>query len=150
MASATAGLASAYVWGYLADRSSRRALMVAAALAALAHGVTVTTALLWPQRLDSDLFLPAMLFVLMTAHQGVRLGRSVHVVDMADLDNRAAYTALSNTVVGLVLLAAGVFGVIGQYAGLVTVLVLFAVMAALAIVAASGLDEVQATHAAAG
>ncbi|HRI49412.1 MAG TPA: MFS transporter permease [Pseudomonadota bacterium] len=147
MASAAAGLASAYVWGHLADRSSRRVLMATAALAALANGGAAFTALVWPQRLDSDLFLPAMLFVLMTAHQGVRLARSVHVVDMAELDNRAAYTALSNSVVGLVLLAGGVFGVIGQYFGVAAVLAVFALMGALAIIAASGLDEVQAAEA---
>lgn len=67
-----------------------------------------------PGEVDSLPFLPAMLFVLMIAHQGARLGRSVHVVDMADLNNRATYTALSNSVVGLVLLAGGVFGVIAQ------------------------------------
>jgi len=85
-----------------------------------------------------------LLFVLMIAHQGVRLGRSVHVVDMANRDDRAAYTALSNSVVGLILLAGGIFGVIAQWLGLGAVLVLFAVMAALAIRAAHGLDEVQA------
>ncbi len=150
MASASAGLASAYVWGHLADRSSRRVLMAAAALAALANGVAAFTALVWPHRLASDLFLPAMLFLLMIAHQGVRLARSVHVVDMAELDNRAAYTALSNSVVGLVLLAGGVFGVIGQYFGVATVLAVFALMAALAIITASGLDEVQTTQAGTG
>ncbi|MEP7282933.1 MAG: hypothetical protein ABI696_13210 [Rubrivivax sp.] len=150
IASAAAALVSAYVWGHLADRSSRRVLMAAAALAALANGVAAFTALVWPQRLEADLFLPAMLFVLMTAHQGVRLARSVHVVDMADLANRAAYTALSNSVVGLVLLAGGVFGVIGQVFGVATVLAVFALMAALAVITASGLDEVQAVPAGTG
>ncbi len=150
MASAAAGLASAYVWGRLADRSSRRVLMACAALAALANGVAAGTALLRPQGLASELFLPGLLFVLMTAHQGVRLARSVHVVDMADLDKRAAYTALSNSVVGVMLLAGGVFGVIAQHFGLATVLALFALMAALAIVAASGLDEVQVAQAETG
>lgn len=48
--------------------------------------------------------------------------------------------------VGLVLLAGGVFGVIGRYFGLATVMALFALMAALAIVAASEVGEVQAAH----
>jgi hypothetical protein len=88
--------------------------------------------------------LPMLLFVLMIAHQGVRLGRSVHVVDMADRDNRAAYTALSNSVVGLILLAGGVLGLIAQWFGIGAVLLIFTLMAALAIVAAAGLDDVQA------
>jgi len=80
----------------------------------------------------------------MIAHQGVRLGRSVHVVDMAERDNRATYTALSNSVVGLILLAGGVFGVIAQWLGIGAVLAIFTSMAALGIFAAAGLDDVQA------
>ncbi len=144
LASAAASLASSYVWGRLADRSSRRVLMLAAALATLANGVAACVALLMPELLASALILPALLFMLTIAHQGVRLGRSVHVVDMADLDSRATYTALSNSVVGLILLAGGVFGVIAEWLGVGAVLALFALMAALAIPAASGMDEVQA------
>ena len=143
MASALASISSSYIWGRLADRSSRRVLMYAAALAALSNAVAAFVALAMPGTISAPL-LPAMLFALMIAHQGVRLGRSVHVVDMANLDNRAAYTALSNSVVGLILLAGGVFGVIAQLFGIGATLALFAMMATAAIVAASRLDEVQA------
>jgi len=144
VASAAASLASSYVWGRLADRSSRRVLMVAATLAALANAVAAFVALAMPNLLETALLLPALLFVLMIAHQGVRLGRSVHVVDMADRDSRATYTALNNSVVGLILLAGGVFGVLAQWLGIGAVLAIFTLMAALAIRAAAGLDEVQA------
>lgn len=144
IASAAASLVSAYVWGRLADRSSRRVLMLAATLTALANAIAAFLALAMPQLLGGSLLLPALLFVLMIAHQGVRLGRSVHVVDMADRDSRATYTALSNSVVGLILLAGGVFGVIAQWLGVGAVLAIFTLMAALAIRAAAGLDEVQA------
>ncbi len=143
MAAAAASLLSSYIWGWLSDRSTRRVLMYAAALASLANGIAAFTALAMPGQLDSTLLLPAMLFVLMVAHQGVRLGRSVHIVDMADIDSRATYTALSNSVVGLLLLAGGIFGVIAQWFGVGVVLALFALMAAMAILAASRLDEVQ-------
>ena len=143
IASASASLVSAYVWGRLADRSSRRVLMLAATLTALANAIAAFLALAMPQLLGGSLLLPALLFVLMIAHQGVRLGRSVHVVDMADRDSRATYTALSNSVVGLILLAGGIFGVIAQWLGIGAVLAIFTLMAALAIRAAAGLDEVQ-------
>ena len=143
IASAAASLVSAYVWGRLADRSSRRVLMLAATLTALANAIAAFLALAMPQLLGGSLLLPALLFVLMIAHQGVRLGRSVHVVDMADRDSRATYTALSNSVVGLILLAGGIFGVIAQWLGIGAVLAIFTLMAALAIRAAAGLDEVQ-------
>ncbi|MCC7326187.1 MAG: hypothetical protein IT521_05220 [Burkholderiales bacterium] len=144
VASAAASLASTYFWGRLADRSSRRVLMLAAALAALANAVAAFLALVIPKALEEASLLPALLFVLMIAHQGVRLGRSVHVVDMADRDSRATYTALSNSTVGLILLAGGIFGVIAQWLGIGAVLAIFTLMAALAIRTAARLDDVQA------
>lgn len=144
IASAMASLSSAYVWGRFSDRSSRLVLMLAATLATLTNAVAAFLALAMPSVLDHASLLPALLFVLMIAHQGVRLGRSVHVVDIADRDNRATYTALSNSVVGLILLAGGVFGVIAQWLGIGAVLAIFTSMAGLAIFAAAGLDDVQA------
>ena len=143
VAAAAASLASTYVWGWLADRSSRRVLMLSATLAALANAVAAFVALAMPNLLDAALLLPGLLFVLMIAHQGVRLGRSVHVVDMADRDSRATYIALSNSTVGLILLAGGIFGAIAQWLGIGAVLAIFTLMAALAIFAAAGLDDVQ-------
>lgn len=144
VAAASASVVSTYVWGRFSDRSSRLVLMLAATLAALANAAAAFVALAMPGVLDGVSLLPALLFVLMIAHQGVRLGRSVHVVDMAARDDRAAYTALSNSVVGLILLAAGVFGVIAQWLGIGAVLVIFTSMSALAVFAAAGLDDVQA------
>jgi hypothetical protein len=144
IAAAAASLLSTYVWGRFSDKSSRLVLVLAAILATLTNLVTAFVALSMPTILEQSLFLPALLFVLMIAHQGVRLGRSVHVVDMADRDSRATYTALSNSVVGLILLAAGIFGVIAQWLGIGVVLAIFTLMAALAIFVAAGLDDVQA------
>jgi hypothetical protein len=119
--------------------------MVSAALATLANAVAAVAALVFQDQLESTAFLPVMLFALMIAHQGVRLGRSVHVIDMTHLDNRATCVALSNSVVGLILLAGGVFGIIAHWFGIGIVLAMFALMAAMAIAAGSGLDEVQTT-----
>ncbi len=93
--------------------------------------------------LANGLLLPALLFVLMIAYQGVRLGRSTHLVDMATEDTRAAYTALSNTVIGVVLLVGGLFGVLAAVAGAESVLVVMAIMSVLAALASIGLEEVQ-------
>ena len=87
--------------------------------------------------------LAVVLFVLVIAYQGVRLGRATHVVDMANSDTRTAYTALSNTIVGVLLLVAGGFGAVATYFGTTVVLGLFAVMCFMATAVASRLDEVQ-------
>ncbi len=141
LASALASLLSSYVWGRLSDRSSRRVLLLAglaggavlAALALLALAGAATMAGL----------IPAALFGVMIAHHGVRQGRATHLVDMADADDRASYTALSNTVVGLVLMGAGAVSAALAAISLPLVIGLFAAMCFAAAVAARGLDEVQ-------
>lgn len=141
LASSGAALASSYVWGQLADRSSRKVLV----FAGLTSGVSLAlTAWLASQAaLSGDFVLPILLFLLMIAYQGVRLGRSTHLVDMGAEDTRAAYTALSNTVIGLVLLAGSVFSAIAAMAGLVVTLVVMSGCSVLGGLVALGLCEVQ-------
>lgn len=142
LASAFAGLVSAYVWGRLADRSSRKVLFIASFVSmlvlALASWFSLTG---W---LTAPMVLPVLLFGIMIAYQGVRLGRSTHLVDMATTDTRAAYTALSNTIIGVVLFAGGLFSFMAEFFGVSVVLITMAVMCAAAIPMALGLDEVQA------
>ena len=142
IASSAAAIASSYVWGRLADRSSRKVLILSAFAATIA---LATTATLNITGLLSHMFaLPLVLFALMIAYQGVRLGRSTHLVDMASEDKRAAYTALSNTIIGVLLLAGSIFSVIAATAGVLTVIIIMAAMCAAAIMTALGLEEVQA------
>ena len=116
-------------------------LVLASVIGAVALSATVTASVLgWMQ---GDFVLPVLLFVLMISYQGVRLGRSTHLVDMATEETRAAFTALSNTAIGIVLLAGGVFSLIANFAGLEVTLTILAVMCVLAIWPALQLDEVQ-------
>jgi len=141
LASALASLLSAYVWGRLADRSSRQVLALAAAVACVTLAATALAA--WTGAIATPLVLAALIFAIMIAHQGVRLGRSTHLVDMAGTSHRALYTALSNTAIGLLLLAGGGFALVAEAFGPGSVIVVFAAMTGLAALAALGLDEVQ-------
>ena len=141
LASAIASLLSSYVWGRLSDHSSRRVLQ----LSGLAGGIVLAALVVahWVGWAEAPGVIPVMLFGLMIAYHGVRQGRSTHLVDMAGPDNRASYTALSNTIVGLVLIGAG-----AAFAGLAALSVplvigLFAAMCFGAAAMATGLDEVQ-------
>lgn len=146
-ASALAGLLSSYVWGRMADVSSRRVLILGGLMASAALAMATVYGLLQPDRASGfalPLFvLPALVFVLAIADQGIKLGRTTHVVDMADPSRRAAYTALSNTMTGIATLAAGIFGVVVELAGETGLLALFTAMALMAVWLARGLDEVQ-------
>ncbi|MCF7697945.1 MFS transporter [Loktanella sp. M215] len=141
LASAVASLVSAYVWGRLSDRSSRRVLMYAGLAGGAVLSLVVALALTGWVTVTG--VIPVALFGLMIAYQGVRLGRSTHLVDMAEGDDRAPYTALSNTIVGLVLIVAGgLFAAVGEVS-VPLVIALFAVMCWAAAALAVGLDEVQ-------
>ena len=141
LASALASLLSSFVWGRLSDRSSRKVLIFSALVAAVI--LAATSWLAFVGTLSGGYIMPVLLFGLMIAYQGVRLGRATHLVDMADQDTRAAYTALSNTIIGLLLLAGGLFSLIANWFGGEVVLAGMAGMSGLAIFAAWGLDEVQ-------
>ncbi|GER01327.1 MFS transporter [Iodidimonas gelatinilytica] len=143
LASALASLVSTYVWGRMSDRSSRKVLQLTGLLASLPLGIAGILGIWAPQMIGLPLLMPFVLFVLMIAHQGVRLGRSTHLVDMATPDHRPAYTALSNSMIGLLLIMGGGFGGLAYIWSESAVLVLFAIMGLLAAWAASGLDEVQ-------
>lgn len=136
LASSLAALLSSYVWGWLADRSSRRVLVYSG----VAGAVTLAAALLLQ---SAGWAMPVVLFGLMIAYHGVRQGRSTYLVDMADEADRAAYTAVSNTATGLLLLAVG--AVAASLATFSVPLVIggFAVMCLGGAVVALGLEEVE-------
>lgn len=142
LASAAASILSSYVWGRLSDRSSRQTIMASGALAALTLAGAAAAALM-----AGGLGVAvgaAALFAAQIAYAGVRQGRKLHLTDMATDANRARYTAVSNSLIGIVLILGGGFGLLAEYAGAPATLLVFATLAALAIPVAAGLDEVQA------
>lgn len=103
IASGLAAFLSGPFWGRAADRSSRRLMirggLLAAGLNLLVIGLAAGGAgLAW---------FVAAYFLLAVLHAGVRLGRKTYLVDLADPSTRARYTAVSNTVIGVALLAGG-------------------------------------------
>jgi len=141
LASSVASFLSSWFWGRMADKSSRKVLM----LSGLAGAVALLAAVLLDLAgaLGTVWALPLVLFVLMIAYHGVRQGRSIYLVDMAPENSRAAYTAVSNTVIGVVLLGSGLFGALASLAGAKVTLAIFAAMSLAAMGVAKGLDEVE-------
>jgi hypothetical protein len=105
---------SAPLWGRLADWSSRRVMGVAAVVTGVL-GMVVFIAETWIPVLGGAVgFYPMVYFVLMVAHSGVRLGRKTYVVDLAQGNRRTDYVAVSNTVIGVILLVLGSLGALAQ------------------------------------
>ncbi len=143
VASSLAALVSTFAWGRLADRSSRFVLIASALIAAVFLGAAGAVGFFYSEATSTPFLLPALLFGLMISYQGVRLGRSTHLVDMADEERRAAYTALSNTIIGVLLLVGGAFGLLAEVIGTAAVLLIFAGLCVLAAIGGWGLEEVQ-------
>ncbi len=129
IASSLASLVSGHVWGVFSDRSTAKVLQYAGMLSAgvLAAAVGLSSA----GYFANVVVVAATLFMLMVAYQGVRIGRSTHLVNIAGEHTRTSYTALSNTIIGVALLVTGAFGALVPVIGLVGVVVSLAVMCAL-------------------
>lgn len=142
IATGAASFLSAPVWGRMADRSSRRVMAAAALLAAVAGFLTAalaeTPALPYPAIAFASTY-----FLLNIAHAGVRVGRKTHLIDIATPENRASYVAVSNTFIGVMLIAGGVFGGIASVAGTTIVVMLLSLISLAAAAAAWRLDEAQ-------
>ena len=82
-------------------------MALAAAIAGVLGPVALLVLAYAPGIAGSIIFYAAVLFVLGVAHAGVRIGRKTHVVDLAGGDRKAEYVALSNTVIGVLLLGTG-------------------------------------------
>ena len=115
LAEGLAALLSAPFWGFWSDRASHRVMAAAALLSALGLGGAL--ALAAQGALGSGILGAGLLFLCAVAHQGARVGRKTYLVDLASGDNRAAYTAVSNTVLGIVLFAGVGLGVLDTLLG---------------------------------
>lgn len=123
---------SAPFWGYLGDRSSRH-VMVIASIGSGMLGIIVYLAIhLGFGWLTSEIGLAIIFLILNIMHGGVRLGRKVYLVDMASVDNRAAYVAVSNTVIGILMLLGGIIGWLGDLYGPASVVLMLGLLSLLA------------------
>jgi hypothetical protein len=143
LASGAASLVSAPLWGRFADLSSRRVMMAAAILTASMGLVVYLLDNLQPAWLAIGWMLPALYFCLSIAHQGVRIGRKTYLVDLAQGNRRTDYVAVSNTVIGLILLLLGFAGALGAVMTVSQIILLLSLLGALGAVMAAALPEAE-------
>lgn len=142
IASSIAAIVSSYLWGASADRSSRQTLMASGALSAVTL-LCAAAAGLFGMESSFGWLVPAFIFTGQLAYHGARAGRKTHLTDMDTQDRKPVYTALSNTVIGVMLLLGGLLGVLSDLMGPPVVLAILAGLSATAILAAHQLSELQ-------
>ena len=143
VAAGLASLLSAPLWGRFADQSSRKVMIAAAVLTASVGIVTFATDSWSPELVGSAWFLPLAYFVLSIAHSGVRVGRKTYVVDLATGNKRTDYVAISNSVIGVLLLLVGSIGTLSPVIGNAGVIALLAFMGLAGALLGTRLPETQ-------
>ncbi len=142
IANGLAASLSAPFWGRLGDRSSRTVMSLASAGAGLL-GIFTFCAVHFQWGWATNTFAFAVIFfVLNVMHGGLRLGRKVYLVDMSTLTTRAAYVAISNTVIGILMIVGGFIGIVGDTLGAPATVLLLGVGALVAAFHAWSLPEV--------
>ena len=99
-------LLSSPAWGRWADRSSTHVMAAAGGIAGLVTGIALILTQLPAGWAHSPWTYSLLYAALVAAHTGIQIGRKTWVVDYGG-PNRAMYVAMSNTLAGLLTLAAG-------------------------------------------
>ncbi|QZN90696.1 MFS transporter [Idiomarina abyssalis] len=142
LASGLAGLLAGRFWGRWSDSASHHVMAAASVMSTLVMGIALALYYWAPDALGMQWVAAALLFSSAVAHHGARVGRKTYLVDMATQDNRAQLTAVSNTVMGVVLLAGLLLGWVDAAYGVAAVLWVLAAIGVIATFAALRLPDV--------
>ncbi|MAW94397.1 MULTISPECIES: MFS transporter [unclassified Leeuwenhoekiella] len=143
IANGIASIISAPVWGKMADKSSKKVMTYSAILTASLGLIVVGIIQFLPALNDQVWLYPVAFFVLGIAHQGVRLGRKTYIVDMAEGNRRTDYVAVSNTLIGFILLIAGGLSALASLISVEGVIAMLSVLGILGAIKSATLPEVE-------
>ncbi|EKE84488.1 MFS transporter [Idiomarina xiamenensis] len=144
LASGLAGLLAGRFWGRWSDVASHQVMAAAAGLSVLTMLLALAAYYWATDWLASAVFAGLLMFLSAVAHHGARVGRKTYLIDMATQDNRAQLTAVSNTLMGIVLLLGLLLGWLDSALGVTAVLWLLIGVGGLATLGALKLASVSA------
>ncbi|MGB5856169.1 MAG: MFS transporter [Oceanisphaera sp.] len=143
IAQGLAQFVSSWIWGRMADHSARRVMQWAATIASVL-GVVVWLHLDWWSGTPWLGYFPVVIFVLSLAHAGVRVGRKTYLVDLAGGNRRTDYVAVSNTLMGILLLVVGAVSMLLALLSNLAVILVFSLLGVIGVWLAQTLPNVQA------
>jgi len=141
-ASGLASFVSGPFWGRFSDRSSKQVMIIGSSISAIVGVVLFVTHWLVPSLTTTQFWLPLLYFVVCIAHDGVRVGRKTYLVDLADGNKRTSYVAVSNTVIGIMLLVVSLLGALVSTLGIHGLVLLFSFITFAGVAMAKQLPEV--------
>jgi len=142
-ASGLASALSSFFWGKYADRSSKFVLVTAVSIASTLGIILFVLDSTGILSSSFSWIIPITFFILAIAHSGVRIGRKTYILDLAGGKKRTDYVAVSNTVIGLILLLSGSLGSLVPLIGVSGMLLLFSIIGFSGVFLALKLPDVQ-------
>ncbi len=119
---------SGVIWGKTSDISSRKTLAVAGLAAGMIGCLTAWVSSFEVGELGAAWLYGGLFFLIGVTHTGIRNGRKTYLIDHANQDNRARLVAVSNTLMGIILLLSGSFGLLAGALGERAIILIFALL----------------------
>jgi len=142
LASGLADFSSSIFWGKLSDVSSKKSMILGASIATSLGFLVFILATFFENIFSIIWIMPLIYFVLTVGYQGIRIGRKTYLVDLAGGNKRTDYVAVSNTIIGFVLLFTGFIGFLSSLIGLNGIILLLSLIGVLGIFMALKLPDV--------
>jgi len=143
IANGLASSISAPIWGKMADVSSKKVILIAASISAALGVIVFIIAEYVPAVGQLKWMYPAAFFILGISHSGVRLGRKTYIVDMAGGNKRTDYVAVSNTVIGAILLFTGLVGSLSSFISPAGIILILSILGFMGVILGTKLPEVE-------
>jgi len=143
LSSGLADLLSANFWGKFSDVSSKKVMIIGATIATTVGFVVFFIDFFYKELFSIIWIMPIIYFILSIGYQGIRIGRKTYITDLAEGNKRTDYVAVSNTLIGFILLLSGLIGTLSSLIGLGGIILVLSLVGVLAIYLAKQLPEVQ-------
>ncbi len=142
LAGGLADFSSSIVWGKLSDKSSKNSMIIGATIASILGFLVFFLDTFFENIFATIWLMPLIYFILTIGYQGIRIGRKTYLVDLAGGNKRTDYVAVSNTVIGFILLFSGFIGILSSIIGLNGIILLLAIVGLAGVFMASKLPDV--------
>ncbi len=142
LAGGLADFFSSIVWGKLSDKSSKNSMIYGATIASSLGFLVFFLDTFFENIFATIWLMPLIYFILTVGYQGIRIGRKTYLVDLAGGNKRTDYVAVSNSVIGVILLFTGFIGILSSIIGLNGIILLLAIVGLVGVFMASKLPDV--------